>query len=256
MKSMVRFLGVLAVLFGATAAVPAVAADSKSKFPGEFSVNAGLFSAYRYRGLDQADEEPALQGGIDWSSPDLGGGTTAYLGLWGSNVDFSDGDQASVEVDYYGGVTGTYEGIGNGIGWDVGFLYYSYPGAAGSLNYDFWEVYGGLSYDIMDNLSVGATYNFSPEFFGESGNAHFLNATLSYGIPVKFADLTFDASVGRQWVELNSVYGVEDYTTWSAGLTWGLTENVALSATYVDTSVSPSGTGNQETVIGALTASF
>jgi uncharacterized protein (TIGR02001 family) len=70
-----------------------------------------------------------VQGGLDWSATvDEGTGIGVYLGVWGSNVDFNEGgsvDGASIEIDYYGGLTGS---IGSSMSWDVGFIYYSYPG--------------------------------------------------------------------------------------------------------------------------------
>ena len=94
---------------------------------------------YVFRGFSQTLEEPTLQGGLDWDS-----GVGVYVGMWGSNVNFGDGDNAHVEMDFYAG----YAGEIDAFSYDVGFLYYLYPGAASSLNYDFWEAYGSVGYDF------------------------------------------------------------------------------------------------------------
>ena len=132
----------IAATFLSTASVQAAEplVDAKA-FPGEFSANVSLVSEYYFRGVSQTDDAPAVQGGFDWSaSIDDSAGIGVYLGVWGSNVDFNETggvDGATIEIDYYGGLTGT---IGDtGLGWDIGFIYYTSPGAAGSLNYDFWE---------------------------------------------------------------------------------------------------------------------
>lgn len=256
MKNLVRLLTAAGFVTGLGTATVASAADEKMSFPGAFSANAGLFSEYRFRGLDQSDEQPALQGGIDWSA-DVGDGVGVYAGLWGSNVDFNDSDEAQVEVDYYAGVSGSV----NDIGWDVGFIYYSYPGAASSLNYDFIEVALGLSYDVSDSVSIGANYNFSPDFFGESGTAHWFAGSISYAVPMKvMAGITLDASIGHQLIDQEATFGVQDYTTWTIGASLGLTDNVAIGVQYVgtnaeDTAGADAVTGT-DAFIGSLTASF
>ena len=250
MASVVRLLSALGFVAAMGLSLPAQAEGMK--FPGTFSANAGIVTEYRFRGLDQSSQKPALQGGIDWSIDTGMADTSVYLGTWGSNVDFGDSDKASAEIDYYGGIAGSLMDIG----WDIGFIYYSYPGASDDVNYDLWEVALGLSYDVMDGLSVGANYAYSPDFFGGSGTGHWFAASASYAVPVDFlAGITLDASVGRQLIEKNSTFGQEDYTTWSVGASLGLTENVSLGVQYIDTSISGSSLAD-EVVIGSISASF
>jgi uncharacterized protein (TIGR02001 family) len=102
-------------------AAPAAAPES----PHSFSYNIGLYSQYIFRGLTQTGEEPALQGGVDYSHS-----SGFYAGVWGSNISWlEDGDyydNSSLEVDIYGGFASE---IGDtGIGYDVGVLQYLYPG--------------------------------------------------------------------------------------------------------------------------------
>ena len=47
--------------------------------------------------------------------------TRAY---WASNVDFEDGSDTNVELDFYAGVASEFS---NGVSWDLGVIYYSYP---------------------------------------------------------------------------------------------------------------------------------
>lgn len=97
-------------------------------FTKDISGTIGSVSQYSFRGLTQSDEHPAIQGSIDYAH-DSG----LYAGIWGSTVDFNDGDEASIEADVYGGWSGEY----NDVSLDAGLIYYAYPGAENSLNYDF-----------------------------------------------------------------------------------------------------------------------
>ena len=209
--------------------------DEKS-FPGEFSANVGLFSEYYFRGISQTDDAPAVQGGLDWSATvDEGTGIGVYLGVWGSNVDFNEGgsvDGASIEIDYYGGLTGS---IGSSMSWDVGFIYYSYPGATASLSYDFVEAQAALSYDF-GFAAATASVNYSPENFGESGEAFY--PKLAVDVPVgKY--LTLSAHVAKQYIQENLTFGQPDYVDYSIGGT----VNVAgfdVNVTWSDTDLSES----------------
>ena len=50
------------------------------------SANVSFATDYIWRGMTQTGEEPAISGGFDYAS-DAG----FYAGIWGSNVNFSDG---------------------------------------------------------------------------------------------------------------------------------------------------------------------
>ncbi|MBA4175934.1 MAG: hypothetical protein C0505_05150 [Leptothrix sp. (in: Bacteria)] len=100
----------------------------------DVSANLALTSKYKFRGQDQSDAAkavlPALQGGFDYSSAGL------YLGNWNSSVGFLGG----TEMDFYGG----YKGELAGFGYDVGALYYYYPGTDSSGNTT--EIYGSVGF--------------------------------------------------------------------------------------------------------------
>lgn len=238
------------------AATPALAAeDSKALIPGDFSANVGVFSDYTFRGISQTGDEPAAQGGIDYSLDTGVNGVGLYLGVWGSNVDFSDGDEASVEIDWYGGLSKNFGGLDASIG----FIYYSYPGASGSLNYDFIEGNLALGYEINDMFSVGFGYNATGDNFGNSGAAHYFSGSLGYAVPVEGVDLSLDASVGRQLIEDNAAFGTPDYWDWRIGASLALTPNISVSAFYTDTDISSAECGSENCDARgqvSLTASF
>ncbi len=76
-------------------------------------------SDYDFRGITQTAHDPALQGSIDYAHS-----SGFYVGAWGSNVDFGDCCDENIEVDIYAGFRG-----GETITYDVGAIYYTYPGA-------------------------------------------------------------------------------------------------------------------------------
>jgi len=133
----------------------------------DISGNVALTSDYRFRGISQSDESPAIQGGFD-----IGFENGIYLGTWGSSVDFdsNDGFDGSLELDYYGGWAGS---ITDSIGIDVGYIYYDYPGDDGAEG-DYQEVYGSIS---LWDLSLGVAY--SDDYYGETGDFFYYQAGYS-----------------------------------------------------------------------------
>ncbi|WP_105169335.1 TorF family putative porin [Pseudoalteromonas sp. T1lg23B] len=127
-----------------TAPLLALAFLSISSFNSQAAVTANVAASsnYYWRGVTQTDDGAAVSGGLDYSNE-----SGFYAGTWMSNVDF--GDQTSYELDIYGGFSGETQGLG----YDVGYLYYAYPDAEGDS--DFGEIYGSLSWQW---LSVKASY--------------------------------------------------------------------------------------------------
>lgn len=165
--------------------------------PHSFSANVTLTSDYVYRGITQTNEDPALQGGFDYAH-DSG----FYLGVWASSLEFQseveteidvpegekkvvdvNPDFGSMEVDVYGGFAGEFQ---NGVGWDVGALYYLYPdqNEDGGVDYDFLELYGSLSYEwdteYKPTANVGVAY--SPDFYGEDDRGIWVHGGLGFSI--------------------------------------------------------------------------
>lgn len=183
--------------------------------PHEFSANVALTTDYMYRGISQSNEQPAISGGFDWAYS-TGGFADVYAGIWASSLDFSDGD-TSIEIDYYGGIASEFA---NGISWDIGGLYYQYPGtdADAAGDFDFVEVYGNLGYTfagIALEPAVGGGVAYSPDFFGETNDGVYVNGTLDLSLPMDFG-LSF--LVGHQDVDGNATTAGFDYTHYVVGL--------------------------------------
>ncbi len=200
-----------------------------------FSTTTTLASDYVFRGISNTDGEPAIQASIDYEH-DNG----LYAGVWASNVKFRENagaaavdtvQEATIEIDYYIGFASEFE---SGLSWDVGALYYAYPGAEDSLDYDYWEAMGALSYAFEEvglAPEIGVEVYHSPEYFGKSGDATYAAAVLDLSLPNDFG-LGF--SVGKQWFKDDSSL---NYVDWKAGITrsaWGFDFELA----YTDTDLS------------------
>ena len=176
-----------------------VTADGHS--PHSVSANVMLTSDYVYRGITQTNEDPALQGGFDYAHE-----SGLYLGVWASSIEFRPEaeDPGSMEIDVYGGMSGSFQ---NGIGWDIGALYYLYPDQNEDVDgdYDFLEFYGSLSYEWDHEYSPSADVGiaYSPDFYGEDdtgiwvhGGLGFSTAMVDPYIQVGYQDVDGDKTTG------------------------------------------------------------
>jgi len=213
----------ICVLFMVPSKTMAVEGRLESGLLNQFSGTVSLTTDYVSRGLTQNDEKPAIQGSLDWVHP-----KGMYLGVWGSSVDFNDGDQASTEIDGY---------VGYQYQWDklfsnFSFLYYWYPGTPRRLNYDFYELHGTLGY-VSDWYVLSASIFYSPDFFAASGDAQYVKGSLDIPLPNNFF---LTSHFGRQWVDDNLRYGFQDYNDWSVGIKF-LIEKFELNLQYLDTNI-------------------
>ena len=112
------------------------------------SANMAITSNYVWRGMTQAANSPAIQGGIDVDFKGL------YAGVWGSNVEW--GGKASLEADAYLG----YSNEISGFSYDVGYTQFMYPNESEELN--FGEAHAKLGYDFKV-ASVEAAYYLGVE---------------------------------------------------------------------------------------------
>jgi uncharacterized protein (TIGR02001 family) len=205
------------------------------KIPGAFSANVWGVSEYFFRGLSQTDDKPALQGGVDYTVDLIKAkGIGGYLGIWGSNVDFNEAgtsNGASIETDWYGGLRGTLRSTG--VNWDAGFIYYWYPGADGALHENYYEGRIALSRDWGVATTI-ASYNYSPDFFAASGDAHYPKFEVDVPIGTYF---TLSGYIARQFVANNARFALPDYTEYNARLAArlaGFDLFVAYTATSID----------------------
>ena len=87
------------------------------------TANVNLASSYRFRGIDQTFNQPAIQGGFDLTMP-----YGFYVGNWNSNVNGNAAGMpgGNIEMDLYGGWKYAFT---EDIGLDTGVMNYFYPGS-------------------------------------------------------------------------------------------------------------------------------
>ncbi len=164
----------------------AVAPASDHSFTG----NLGLFSSYRFRGIDQTNGKPALQGGFDYAHS-----SGIYLGNWNSNISsgagFADGN---LEMDFYGGWKTTFA---EDFGLDVGALYYYYPGSTA----------GPLSYTNASNPGATASGTVNNFELYIAGSWKFLTLKYNYALTDYFS---LPDSKGTSYLDLSANYPLDD----------------------------------------------
>jgi uncharacterized protein (TIGR02001 family) len=169
-------------------------------------------SDYDFRGITQSSQDPALQGSIDYAH-DSG----FYAGAWASNVDFGDCCDENIEVDLYAGFSG-----GETITYDVGLIYYTYPGAE---DIDYPEIYAGLGWNWLS----GKVW-YSNDYGNSGDSAMYYEANGEWELPASFgASAHVGYSDGDFW---DNAYG-DSYMDWSVGVTYTL-GNFALGLKWID----------------------
>ncbi|MEN8219681.1 MAG: TorF family putative porin [Pseudomonadota bacterium] len=182
----------------------------------EFSANVALTSDYVFRGFTQTDEGWAIQGGFD-----INHSSGFSLGTWASNVKFLEDttinpeDRADIEIDLY---VGYGNELDNGFSYELKALQFIYPGAGSDFNYDFSEFHLGVGYSLKVGTKFGLSYDYSPEWFGETGKAHHYAFEIGHSLD---NGLGFKASVGQQTFDENDKAG-DDYVYYGASLSYGV----------------------------------
>ena len=161
-------------------------------------------SDYRFRGLTQSAEDPALQATLN-----LEHRNGLYAGVWGSTLK-GLGDYGDAELDLY---VGYRPDLGAGFSGDLGAVYYYYPDGRGDT--DFGEIYGSVGHTIGPfDAKLGIAY--APE--GQRGLAGddslYLFTDLSAGIPT--TPFTLKAHVGYSDGAL-AAFDDGDYVDYSLG---------------------------------------
>lgn len=224
-----RFHAVASTIAAAVLLVLAPAGDAHAGTSGSVS----LTSDYIFRGISQTDQDPALQAGLEFAA-DSG----FYAGAWGSNISWlSDLTAAgvpvssSLELDVYGGYRGK---LADKVGYDVGALYYWYPGdyPSGFNSPDTGEIYAGLTVGPFANATFGAKYSHAvTDLFGytDSDGSGYLDVSANWEFVPGW---TLNVHGGKQWVENNDV---AEYADWKVGVTKAFANGFSAAVAYSDT---------------------
>ncbi|MBS1230956.1 MAG: hypothetical protein H6R17_4233 [Proteobacteria bacterium] len=225
-----------------TAAAPAEAPAAEAAPAPALTGNLGLFSSYRFRGIDQTFGKPALQGGIDYAHE-----SGLYVGNWNSNVSSGAGfPDGNLEMDFYGG----YKHAFGDFGIDVGAIYYYYPGSeargltggvnSGAVNNK--EIYIGGSWKF---LSLKYSYALDDYFSARGTDGQSTRGT-------SYLDLSANYDLGGGWGVNGHVGQLNfknvsngDYTDWKLGVTKDLSGWV-IGLSYIDTNAKGSCSGTPQ----------
>lgn len=210
------------------------AAGAAAASPHALTGNLGIFSSYRFRGIDQTFGKPALQGGIDY-----GHESGLYAGNWNSNVSSGAGfPDGNLEMDFYGG----YKRAFGDFGIDIGAILYYYPGSeakvlglhanSGAVNNK--EIYIGGSWKF-----ISLKYNYAVDDYFSLRGTGSDNGKSTRGSG--YLDLSANYDLGNGW-GINGHVGTlnlknvkdGDYTDWKLGVTKDVSGWV-FAASYVDT---------------------
>lgn len=204
----VRILAALGLLVAAAAA------------NAEVSSTWTLTSDYDFRGASQSATDPAIQGSIDYSQE-----SGWYIGAWASNIDFGDDAGVDYEVDLYTGFSGGDE---QGLGWDVGLVYYAYPQES---DFDYPEIYGKLNYNVFS----GALF-YSNDYVNSGDSAMYISGDVNVPMPSNLSLLAHAGySFGDFWDGADGESS-SDYIDWSVGV--GYTAgHFDLALKWVDTTL-------------------
>lgn len=228
-----------------------LAAAAHAEDPAPLTANISLTNNYKYRGQDQGNNKPAVQGGFDFSKDGF------YIGNWNSSIGFTN---AGIEMDFYGGYKGE---ITKDVTYDVGILQYYYPQKNKSVDFNTTEVYGAVGFGPA---TLKYSHTVSKDYFGWGGGVYKGRNTgyldLSANFPV-VENLTLNTHVGytRYAADLRDNISVPNYYDYKVGVTYDLSKvagsGVSVSAAVVGANKKNFyGDINKARFIAALTKSL
>lgn len=204
----------------------------------DWSANIAWVNDYLFNGVSQTQKSGALQLGLDWFN-DSG----AYVGVWGSNVDF--GDDTNLEVDFYGGYAFS---LTQDVDMDIGIAYYSYHGAGYSDEGNYPEVYVKTSYQ---NWQFNVWY--TNDYFG-TGAGHFITM-VNYSMPItESVSVTFGIDRSESLDDDLYQWGDDDddYVHWQVVFDWQM-EDYNFSLGLHDTDIEED---NGSMLVAGISAAF
>lgn len=247
-----RYAGLaLAAIATPTAVQAQSTTDTSPPAPIHVSGSAAIVSDYRFRGVSQSDDHPAVQAGITIAHE-----SGLYVGTWASNLaGWGTFGGANMELDLIGGYK---TAIGSTGTIDVGLTWYVYPGGADKT--DYAEPYVKLSGIAGPAaLTAGVAYAPKQQAIGKWYNNGASAAAGVYDHPGAKDDnlyvwgdgavalpgtpLTAKAHIGHSWGQdglgpnATAVTPTGSYWDWSLGADTSY-RNLTLGLAWVDTDIS------------------
>jgi uncharacterized protein (TIGR02001 family) len=191
---------------------------------------AAASSDYLFRGISQTRNRPAGQGTFD-----LAHESGVYVGAFVSNATFLGNpyNDTRQELDLLAGYRFT---VGN-VSLDVGYIAYLYPDQSkppGTQLNEYQEVALRASRQVTEALKLSAAVNYSPNFFGPSGNAYYVEGGADLSLPLGF---TAFGRIGYQWIENNVRFGTPDYLWYGIGVQREIVLGLTLAVGWYGTNI-------------------
>jgi uncharacterized protein (TIGR02001 family) len=180
------------------------------------SAEVGVTSDNVFRGLSKSNEEAAIQGGVEFSCGRF------YAGVAGASVTAGNGS----EFDIYGGFRTSF----NKINFDLGFTYYTLPGADDA---NFFELKASASTAIWQGGTIGGSVFYGFEYLGLNTDVATYEVGFSQALPkVGIFSPTFSATYGySDFLDFSSL----SYSYWNVGVSLGFLDKWSLDLRYHDT---------------------
>ena len=246
MLTSIRGLAAVTALSIATLAAPAFAQDEEAEASSvTITGNVGIVSDYRFRGISLSGGDPAIQGGVT-ATHDSG----FYVGTWASSIEDGGTDvYGDMELDLFGGWSGS---VSEGLGLDVGLLYYAYPTNAKGVDAEYFEPYVTVTGTLGPvTAKVGANYAWDQKALID--DSLYLRADLSTGIPQ--TPLSLNAHLGYTDGAFSFDPDGESFD-WSVGATATVLGSLSLGVSYVGVQAPTVDGLTDDAVVFSLGASF
>jgi len=202
MQHLSRFLVRAQLAFACTSLAAITLACAAQARASDLSGNAAVTTDYVWRGSSQSSGDPAVQAGFK-----VAGESGLYASIWGSNVKFAPGSDASSEFDY---TVGWGKSLNDDWALDVNVLRYQYPSTAVDLNWT--ELNGTVTYKGNTWASVG----HSNEALGYDASGTY--AQIGAKFPVNDA-FRFEAALAHYFLD-DAVVAENGYTHGQVSAIW------------------------------------
>lgn len=215
---------------------PVLAQDEEEGPAPAWEVDAELVAAtdYRFRGISLSGKNPAFSADLSISHE-----SGLYAGAWGSNVDLGAGHQ-DLEIDLYAG----YATDVGGTTFDVGALYYYYPG---NDEFNYYELTSSVGTTVGPaDISVGVAYAPSQGALGDVDNTY---VYVSGEVPLGDMPLTLHGTFGYE----NGAFG-DNKKDWLVGVSVDVGHGITGTLDYVDSARSFSSAGDPTAVLSIALA--
>ena len=210
------------------------------------TANVNIASSYRFRGIDQTFNQPAIQGGFDLSMP-----YGFYVGNWNSNVNGSSAavGGGNIEMDLYGGWKYAFS---EDWGLDTGLINYFYPGSKMAVVAGTETSYGtkgGMTYNLEYYLGANWKTVSLKQFFALTDyfNNTGINNASTAGSGYTDLRATYDLSdlhpmlggfglLGHAGYFYMNKFSQANYADWELGVTKDFGQGWNAKVSYIEAS--------------------